>query len=152
MFKVDAVELDDETREVLERRARSTTMPVREVQRARIVLLCAEGVPLRQIAEQVGLGQHRVGAWRRRFIDEGLDGLKDAQRSGRPRRLGQDERIKIAAIATSAKDEDDPVATWTYPEVTSRINAEGIEVSVSQVWRILTTMGIDLNRRPRAGR
>lgn len=146
MFKVAAVELDDETRAVLERRARSTTLPVRVVQRAKIVLLCAEGVPLRQIAEKVDLGQHRVGAWRRRFIDEGLDGLKDEQRSGRPRRLGHDDRLKIAAIATSEKDDDDPVATWSYPEVTSKLNAEGIEVSVSQVWRILTGMDIDLTK------
>ena len=146
MFKVAAVVLDDKTRAVLEGRARSTTMPVRVVQRAKIILLCAEGVPLCQIAQRVGLGQHRVGAWRRRFIDEGLDGLKDVQRSGRPRRLGHDDRIKIAAIASSEKDQDDPVVTWSYPEVTSRLNAEGIVVSVSQVWRILTGMDIDLTK------
>ena len=146
MFKVAAVVLDDKTRAELEARARSTTMPVRDVQRARIILLCAEGVSIRQIGLQVGLGQHRVGAWRKRFIAEGLDGLNDEQRSGRPRRLGHDERIKIAAIATSEKPDDDPVATWTYPEVTAKLNAEGMVVSVSQVWRILTKMDIDLNK------
>ena len=146
MYKVDAVVLEDETRAVLERRARSTTMPVRVVQRAKIILLCAEGVSLRQIGQRVGLGQHRVGAWRRRFIAEGLDGLKDGHRTGRPRRLGHDDRIKIAAVATSEKDSDDPVATWSYPEVASKLNADGIEVSVSQVWRILTGMDIDLTK------
>lgn len=146
MFKVAALELDDKTREVLEGRARSTTMPVRVVQRAKIILLCAEGVSLRQTAQRVGLGQHGVGAWRRRFIDEGLDGLNDLQRSGRPRRLGHDERIKIAAVATSEKPVDDPVATWTYPEVTAKLNAEGIDVSVSQVWRILNAMDINLTK------
>lgn len=68
MFKVVAVVLNDETRAELERRARSTTMPVRDVQRARIILLCAEGGSLRQIGFTVGLGQHRVGAWRKRFL------------------------------------------------------------------------------------
>ena len=83
MFKVAAVVLDDKTRAELEARARSTTMPVRDVQRARIILLCAEGMPIRQIAGKVGLGQHRVGAWRKRFIAEGLKGLKDEQRRRR---------------------------------------------------------------------
>lgn len=121
-------------------------MPVRDVQRAKIILLCAEGVSIRQIGLRVGLGQHRVGAWRKRFLAEGLDGLKDGKRSGRPRRLGHDERIKIAAVATSEKPDDDPVATWTYPEVTAKLNDDGIEVSVSQVWRILNAMDIDLTK------
>ena len=66
MFKVAAVVLDDKTRAELEARARSTTMPVRDVQRARIILLCAEGVSIRQIA--------RPGRHRRREFEYGRHG------------------------------------------------------------------------------
>ena len=66
MFKVAAVVLDDQTRVELEARARSTTMPVRDVQRARIILLCAEGVSIRQIA--------RPGRHRRREFEYGRHG------------------------------------------------------------------------------
>jgi transposase len=101
---------------------------------------------LRQIGIEVGMDQHQVGVWRRRFVEHRLDGLADRARSGRPRRLGHDERLKMAAIATSERDPADPVATWTYIDVAEALRVEGIEVSVSQVWRILSAMDIDLTK------
>jgi len=47
----------------------------REARRSRVILLCADGVPLRQINEIVGIDQHQVGLWRRRFLEHRLDGL-----------------------------------------------------------------------------
>lgn len=146
VFRVEPIVLDAETRAELERRANASTSQVRVARRARIVLLCADRVPLRQIAGQVGMDEHNVGIWRRRFLADGLAGLEDQPRSGRPRRLGHDERMRMAAIATSERDPNDPVATWSYVEVAGALRAEGIEVSVSQVWRILTGMDIDLTR------
>jgi transposase len=146
MFTVEPLVISDEERSELERRARAHTSTQREARRARVILLCAEGVPLRQIDEIVGIDQHQVGLWRRRFLERRLDGLADLARSGRPRRLGHDERLQMAAIATSARDPADPVATWTYIDVAEALRAEGIEASVSQVWRILTSMDIDLTK------
>jgi transposase len=146
MFTVEPLVISDEERCELERRARAHTSTQREARRARVILLCAEGVPLRQIDGIVGIDQHQVGLWRRRFVERRLDGLADLARSGRPRRLGHDERLKMAAIATSARDPADPVATWSYIDVAEALRAEGIEASVSQVWRILTSMDIDLTR------
>ena len=130
MFTVEPLVITDEERGELERRARAHTSTQREARRARVVLLCADGVPLRQIDERVGMDQHQVGLWRRRFLEHRLDGLADLARSGRPRRLGHDERLKMAAIATSERDPADPVATWTYIDVAEAVRAEGIEVSV----------------------
>lgn len=146
MFTVEPVVLDAEVREVLTRRANAHTSPVRVARRANIVLLCAQGVPLRQIGSVVGMDQHQVGVWRRRFVESGLEGLEDLPRSGRPRRLGHDERMEIAAVATSERDPTDPVATWTYFEVAEELCRRGIQISVSQVWRILSGMAIDLTR------
>lgn len=146
MFTVEPIELTVEERAELERRANAHTSTVREARRARIVLLCADGVPLRRIAKEVGMDQHQVGQWRRRFLAHRLDGLGDQPRSGRPRRLGHDERMEIAAIATSERDATDPVATWSYFEVADELIRRGIRVSVSQVWRILRAMDIDLSK------
>lgn len=146
MFRVDPIELTDDERGELERRANAQTSTVRAARRARVVLLCSEGVPLRQIAERVGMEQHQVGVWRRRFLDTRLEGLNDLPRSGRPRRLTHDDRVTMAAIATSERDPSDPVATWSYFEVADEMVRRGVQVSVSQVWRILTGMDIDLTK------
>jgi transposase len=146
MFTVEPLVISGEERIELERRARAHTSTQREARRARVILLCAEGMALRQIGRVVGMDQHQVGVWRRRFLEHRLDGLVDQPRSGRPRRLGHDERLKMAAIATSERDPADPVATWSYLEVAEALHAEGITVSVSQVWRILTAMDIDLTK------
>lgn len=146
MFTVEPLVITEEERSELECRVRAYTSTQREARRARVILLCAEGVPLRQIDQIVGIDQHQVGVWRRRFMERRLDGLADLARSGRPRRLGHDERLKMAAIATSERDPADPVATWNYIDVAEALRAEGIEVSVSQVWRILTSMDIDLSK------
>lgn len=146
MFTVEPIELSAETEAELKRRANGQTVLVRVARRARIILLCAEGVPLRQIAERVGINEHQVTLWRRRFLAEGLDGLEDRPRSGRPRRLGHDERMTMAAIATSERDPADPVATWSYFEVAEELIRRGVQVSVSQVWRVLTAMHIDLTK------
>ena len=146
MFKVAAIVLSPEERVELERRARALTSQVRVARRAQVILLCADGVPLRQIGPLVDMDQHQVGLWRRRFLGDRLDGLNDLPRPGRPRRFGHDERLKIAATATSARGPDDPVSTWTCVEVTEALRAEGLDISVSQVWRILDAMDIDLSK------
>lgn len=146
MFTVEPIELSEGERGELQRRANALTSPVRAARRARIILLCAEGVPLRRIAGVVGIDQHQVGEWRRRFLAERLDGLADQPRAGRPRRLGHDDRMEMAAIATSERDPADPVATWSYFEVTEELIRRGVKVSVSQVWRILRAMDIDLSK------
>ncbi|MFH1330250.1 MAG: IS630 family transposase [Actinomycetota bacterium] len=146
VFSVEPIVLTGEERAGLERRARAHTSTVRESRRARIVLLCADGVALRQIAMRVGMDPHQVGVWRRRFLTGRLDGLDDLPRPGRPRRLGHDERMGIAAVATSERDPADPVATWSYLDVAEELSRRGVEVSMSQVWRILKAMDIDLTK------
>jgi hypothetical protein len=81
------IELNDEVRAALERRAASLTLPYRVVVRAKIMLLAAEGRSNTEIAVRVDMSADRVGDWRRRFSEEGLDGLEDRARSGRPRRF-----------------------------------------------------------------
>jgi transposase len=152
-YVAQQIVVDDKTRVELERRVRATTTAQRDVKRARIVLLAADGVPSRQISKMVGMHESHVAMWRQRFLAEGIGGLVDAPRSGPPRRYGHDDWLKIAALATTAKDPDDPVATWTYQELADALH-DDVGISRSQLWRILDDMDIKphkvqgwLNRR-----
>jgi hypothetical protein len=79
------VHLAPATRTTLGQWGRSPTRSAGLVRRAQIVLLAAEGQPLRRIAEQVGVDRNVVRDWLDRFRAQGLAGLADRPRPGRPR-------------------------------------------------------------------
>jgi transposase len=74
---VRTVVVSEADRRELQRRARAKGTPAREVERARIVLLAAEGMPGKQIAATVGCAEPTVVTWRRRYAESGLAGLAD---------------------------------------------------------------------------
>lgn len=79
------IELTKEQRAILDERARAHTAPYWEVVRARIVLLAAEGSSSNKgIAARLDTSPQTVCKWRKRFYEEGLGGLEDRPRSGRP--------------------------------------------------------------------
>jgi putative transposase len=95
--------LTEEERTELTRRARAEKLPFQEVQRARIVLYAASGIPDTEIAARLDTTARIVGKWRRRFFHDRLEGLKDKPRAGRPRRFppaagrrGQGDRVRAA--------------------------------------------------------
>jgi transposase len=78
------VALTEAQREDLQRTCRSTSAPRAAVLRARIVLLAAGGWPSDEIAQELVTNQMTVSKWRRRFAQQGMAGLEDAPRPGRP--------------------------------------------------------------------
>jgi len=86
------VELTDEERRVLEGRARKYTSPYRDVIRAKIVLLAAEGVANDAIAGRLDLPRQIVSKWRKRFCLFRLPGLAEQPRGGRPARFSPQRR------------------------------------------------------------
>jgi transposase len=86
------VDLDDETRRVLEGRARRYTLPYREVVRAQLVLLAAEGLDNDAIGARLNTRREVVSKWRKRFFEEGLAGLEERPRRGRPVRFSPQPR------------------------------------------------------------
>lgn len=81
------IELLPELRSQLESLARARSTPQALALRCRMVLRASEAdKPSNQdIAAQLGCDRHTVGQWRERFVAQGLVGLQDAPRSGRPR-------------------------------------------------------------------
>lgn len=90
------IRLSRDERRVLEARSRQYTLPYRDVVRARLVLLAADGLENTEIGARLDMPRPIVSKWRQRFFRERLAGLEERPRGGRPsafspspRRLGQ---------------------------------------------------------------
>ena len=78
------IALSRKERRILEARAQRYTLPYREVVRAKIVLLAAEGWENTAIGERLDLARPIVSKWRHRFFRHRLAGLEERSRTGRP--------------------------------------------------------------------
>ena len=78
------LELTAEQRSALEARARQYTLPYRDVVRAKIVLMAAAGMGNDEIAARLDTRREAVSKWRKRFFEQGLAGLEERPRGGRP--------------------------------------------------------------------
>jgi transposase len=76
--------LSPEQRVELEARARRYTLPYRAVVRAKIVLMAAAGLDNDEIAARLDTRREIVSKWRKRFFEQGLPGLDERPRGGRP--------------------------------------------------------------------
>ena len=94
------IELSAAERAALESTSRRYTAPYRDVVRARVVLLAADGEENTEIAHRLSLPVQIVSKWRKRFFEERLAGLAERSRTGRPpafppraRRRGEGHRV-----------------------------------------------------------
>jgi len=78
------IELSEDERRSLEARARKYTLPYRDVMRAQMVLLAAQGLANDEIARRLNTRREVVSMWRKRFFEQGLAGLEERPRRGRP--------------------------------------------------------------------
>jgi len=109
-------------------------------QRARIVLACAGGLENKMVSLQLGVHAMTVGKWRRRFLDQRVDGLRDEPRPGAPRTI-DDERIE-AVITRTLESQPDDATHWS-----SRGMAHDSGLSVSTVQRIWRAFGLKPHRQ-----
>ena len=126
------VVLSTEDREHLERLARGRKLSARVVERARIVLLAAEGKQNQEIAKVCRVTRRTVGVWRRRFVEKGIAGiLKDAPRAGRRRSISDEVIREIVRITTQ---ETPPARThWSTRNLAKKM---GLSPStIGRVWR-----------------
>jgi hypothetical protein len=78
------IDLDEEQQTALESLARSYTLPYWQVVRAQMVLLAAQGLRNDEIARRLNCRREVVSQWRKRFFEQGMAGLEDLPRRGRP--------------------------------------------------------------------
>ncbi len=136
-----ALEVSRGAREELESLARSRSLPAGLVRRAEIVLLCADGLDNRTVAERVRTSRQTVGKWRERFRTQGLMGLYDERRPGKPRSIEDDEIMGLLSRTLETRPPDGS----THWSCRSMADATGI--SKSTVHRIWSAFGIQPHRQ-----
>jgi transposase len=134
------VTLRASARRFLKRLVRQQTAQQRRVIRARIVLLAADGWTNVGIARKLGIAPNTACKWRKRFYQEGFDGLGDRKRPGRP-------RVFPAAVIAAAKAiacelparRGVPLSRWSLAELRAEVLATGLadDVSTTTLWRWL---------------
>ena len=114
-------------RELLDSWTRSSSIRAGLAQRARIVLLAADGVSNTEIAVRVGVARQTVISWRERYAAAGVHGLDDERRSGRPRTV---DRAQILAATLTPPPAKLGITHWS-----SRLLADHLRVDASTVLR-----------------
>ena len=128
MGVVKRIELAAEERAHLERIVGATSSEVRMVERARIVLCASEGLKGSEIADRVGCSKPTVAKWRGRYARHGIDGLRDAPRSGPPLTHGPETRALLIAKACTrppATREGARQERWTYEQLGAAVGMSG---------------------------
>ena len=127
-----AVRVTGSVRRLLIRRSRGQKTPYRDRVRARIVLLAAREWPNARIAAEVGVAVDTVRTWRGRFAAEGLAGLVDRPRSGRPSRFTAIQVAQVKALACQLPaDAGAPLSRWSCPELAREAVLQGIAETIS---------------------
>lgn len=135
------IDLSEQEAKTLQEWSRRGKSEHRAVERAKIILLASEGRTNEQIADLLSTRTARVSKWRQRFMTERLQGLGDAPRSGKPAKYGENTERRVLALL----DEPPPKG---YSQWNGRLLAEALpQVSKDQVWRILRSHKICLERR-----
>lgn len=125
-----ALVLADEERLQLNAVAKSRSLPHGLVMRARLVLLAADGLANKTIAKKLSLSQQSVSMWRQRFLKQGLRGLHDELRPGRPRSV-PDEKVAQLVRKTLASQPKDGTH-WTVRSMAKHARLSG--PTVHRIW------------------
>jgi len=107
--------------------------------RCRIILLCAEGLPSKDVAARLGHSEHTIGKWRRRFADHRIEGLTDQYRPGRPRTVSDEQVADVIkrTLETTPRD----ATHWSI-----RTMAAQTGLSHTTIRRIWTAFGLQPHR------
>ncbi len=131
MRRAPEIKLSEAERKELEAWSRSQTLPVRQVSRAKIVLLAADGQQDIAMAEAVGCARQRCARVRQFFLRERLAGLRrDAPRSGRPAKHDAQRIVTLTTTTRPAQATD-----WSRS-----LMAQATGVSASTVGRVCAAM------------
>ena len=139
------VVLGEADRRVLEAVVRRGRAEHRQVLRARIVLAAADGDPNAVTARRLAVTEDTVRKWRRRFCRDGLPGLADRPRSGRPRVFPAAVVAEVKALACELPAlAGAALARWSCPELAREVVGRGVceRVSASTVRRWLAADAI----------
>ncbi len=133
-----------EEEEGLRELARSRTTEARLRDRARICWLASQGQRVAAIKAELGVADGTVRLWITRFNAQGLDGLRDRRRGGRPATYPPETvGAVIAASLTNPDDLGLPFGSWTLDRLAAYLAEEqGVAMKRSRIGEILQTEGL----------
>lgn len=142
--KVTLRPLTDQEQPAIATRAQARTAPARRVDRARIIQAAAQGPSPGPSAARLGCSRPTVSAWIRRFNDQGLPGLEERPRSGRPHTDTVEQRAEVLATAlTDPKSLGLPFGCGTWDRWPADLNEpKGIPIKRSRSDEILLDEGL----------
>ena len=125
------LELADDERGQLLRWSRRATSAQSLALRSKIVLACADGLDNKQVAVRLGVVPATVGKWRRRFVEQRVDGLLDEPRPGGPRSIS-DEQIEAVIVATLERTPKD-ATHWSRASMAAETGLS--RSTIGRIWR-----------------
>ncbi len=131
--------ISEADRVVLERYVRRGKVSQRLALRARIILACEGGRSNREVAQQVDSNPSTVAKWRKRFIEQGVNGLNDGDRPGVPRKI-TDEMVEALVVKT-LETKPKGATHWS-----TRSMAANVGMSATTVGRIWRAFGLKPHR------
>jgi transposase len=136
-------EMTHEESQSVERLAHSRTATARAVERGRIIWFASQGQRVAEIARRLGIRESTVRLWLKRFNEQGLAGLLDEPRPGRPvTYTPQESSVVIASALTDPKTLDLPFASWTLDRLEAYLNEKGIAIKRSRIDELLRSEGL----------
>src|SRR5918911_1783657 len=134
---------DDEV-QTLKRWARTRKGAVRLAERARLLLWARQGWRVSDLVRMLGLSGPTVRVWIKRFNAQGLDGLKDAPRSGRPPTYTPEQVAEVLAAAlTDPKTLGLPFGSWTLDRLATYLHEQrGVAMQRSRIDELLVREGL----------
>ena len=125
------VTLNSSQRETLQQWARSRSLPARQIERARVVLLAAEGKTDLEIAASLHISNQKAARWRKRFLQFALAGLvKDAPRPGRKPAISSQVKEELIRRTTQSKPAN--LTHWSTRTMAAEMGVS--EATVRRVW------------------
>jgi transposase len=126
-----AIELTDEERAQLEAWTRRRTSAQALAQRARVVLLAADGLTNTEIGERLGIKRSTAATWRSRFAEHRLDGLTDDPRPGQPRKISDAkvEEVIVKTLETTPQD----ATHWSTRSMAAEVGLN--QTAVHRIWK-----------------
>ena len=125
------VVLDTSQRETLRQWAGSRSLPARQVERAKVVLLASAGQTDLEIAAALRISNQKAARWRKRFLSLGLDGLiKDAPRPGRKPVIAA--RLKAEVVRKTTQSKPSNATHWSTRTMAAEMGIS--EASVRRIW------------------
>lgn len=130
---------DKEIIKILEKWNKSEKIEYRLKFRSQIILCCLKNKTNLEISQELRISRFTVAKWRKRFYKEGLKGLYDIQRPGKPKKYGDDFRNKLLKVLETSPPRGQ--ASWDGKSLSKKLKA-----SDDTIWRILKKEGIQLKR------